>query len=232
VTSRDQHMDVGAYVLGALPDAEAARFEEHLAGCERCAAELDSLIDVESLLAEFAAGTAAGATAAELLTPPGPELLDRLVDEVAATRRRAGRRRTYLVAAAVALIVAGPVVTGLAVGTRDAGPAVSATASARDTASGVDATVAMTDKPWGTQIGLTLGGVQGPLQCDLVAVSTSGVRQTVATWAVPGPGYGVADQPTPLTVQGGTGIPRNEIADFLVRTLDGRTLVDVKGGKG
>ena len=36
MTSHEQHLDAGAYVLGALDDAEAARFEEHLAGCEGC----------------------------------------------------------------------------------------------------------------------------------------------------------------------------------------------------
>jgi Putative zinc-finger len=229
VTSHDQHVDVGAYVLGALPDADAARFEDHLAGCDACATELDSLMGVESLLAEFAAAAPAGTAPAALLAPPGPGLLDRLLDEVRATRRAARRRRLFLVAAALVLIVGGPVVTGVAVGRHDAPPTVSATVTGHDATDGVVATVAMTDKPWGTQVGLTLGGVRGPLQCDLVAVARSGVQQTVATWAVPDLGYGVTGQPRPLTVQGGTGIPREQIDHFVVRTLDGRTLVDVKG---
>lgn len=33
----------GAYVLGALPDDELAAYEAHLAGCEACRAEVDSL---------------------------------------------------------------------------------------------------------------------------------------------------------------------------------------------
>jgi hypothetical protein len=234
VTSRDQHthdphQDVGAYILGALPDADAARFEEHLASCARCAGELDALVGVESLLAEFAADVPAGQNAAALLAPPGPEPLDRLLERVRAHRRTAARRRLSLVAAAVVLVVAGPIVTAVAVGRHDAPPAVSATASARSAATGADATVAMTDEPWGTRIGLTLGGVHGPLECDLVAVSTSGARQTVATWAVPGPGYGVTGRPRPLTVEGGTGLPRDQIDHFVVRTLDGRTLLDVPG---
>ncbi|UNO41765.1 zf-HC2 domain-containing protein [Streptomyces sp. MST-110588] len=49
------HTDVGAYALGVLDAADAARFEEHLAECERCAAELDALMDLPPLLAELAA---------------------------------------------------------------------------------------------------------------------------------------------------------------------------------
>lgn len=231
MTRHDQHVDVGAYALGALDDADATRFEEHLADCERCGAELESLMGVEALLAEFAADAPAGRStadhAADLLAGPGPGLLDRLLDEVRATRRRTRRRRLCLVAAAVALIVAGPVATAAVTSHTDAGPGVSAAVSASSAATGVTAKVSMTDRPWGTDVGMALAGVQGPLECELVAVSTTGDRQTVATWAVPGWGYGVPGHPKPLTVRGGTGIPRDRISRFEVRTLDGRTLVAV-----
>ncbi|MDF9814968.1 zf-HC2 domain-containing protein [Streptomyces sp. SPB162] len=38
-----QHADVGAYALGLLDDADATRFETHLAGCASCMGELDEL---------------------------------------------------------------------------------------------------------------------------------------------------------------------------------------------
>ena len=41
--TRREHDAVGAYVLGVLDEADADRFEAHLAGCDRCAAELDEL---------------------------------------------------------------------------------------------------------------------------------------------------------------------------------------------
>ena len=41
------HTDVGAYALGLLTGAEASRFEEHLAGCTRCAEELETCSTVE-----------------------------------------------------------------------------------------------------------------------------------------------------------------------------------------
>lgn len=47
----DRHRDdVGAYLLGALPDDEARAFERHLEECERCRAELDELRPAADLL--------------------------------------------------------------------------------------------------------------------------------------------------------------------------------------
>lgn len=46
MTTRDHTQfddDVSAYLLGALPELEAQRFEQHLRGCERCQQELAKL---------------------------------------------------------------------------------------------------------------------------------------------------------------------------------------------
>ena len=50
MTSPADHVDVAAYVLGALDDADSAAFERHLAGCPRCQAELDELSGLPALL--------------------------------------------------------------------------------------------------------------------------------------------------------------------------------------
>ncbi|BCK70918.1 hypothetical protein Srufu_048710 [Streptomyces libani subsp. rufus] len=52
-TQPDRHSDVGAYVLGVLDAADADRFERHLVGCDRCAAELEELMALTPVLAEF-----------------------------------------------------------------------------------------------------------------------------------------------------------------------------------
>ena len=39
----DIHSLVGAYAVDAVDDAERARFEDHLATCAECRAEVDSL---------------------------------------------------------------------------------------------------------------------------------------------------------------------------------------------
>jgi hypothetical protein len=184
-------------------------------------------MDVEAALAEFAADLPPGQRADALLAPPEPQLLDRLLADVRDSRRTTRHRRLYLVAAAVALIIAGPVVTALATSSSNGSTAVSATASGTAPA-GVRAKVTMTDESWGTDLGLTLSGVHGPLSCKLVAVSSTGASQTATTWAVPDAGYGMPGMPKPLTVWGGTGFSRGQIDHFDVRTLDGRTLVSVK----
>lgn len=50
MTSPTDHVDVAAYVLGALDDSDNAGFERHLATCPRCQAELDELSGLPSLL--------------------------------------------------------------------------------------------------------------------------------------------------------------------------------------
>ena len=45
------HRDVGAYVMGALDADEREAFEAHLAGCERCQADVVAFAPVPGLLA-------------------------------------------------------------------------------------------------------------------------------------------------------------------------------------
>ncbi|MFF7731185.1 anti-sigma factor family protein [Streptomyces sp. NPDC008001] len=241
----EQHTGVGAYALGVLGEADAARFEEHLAECPECAAELDELMGLTPLLAALKES----APVPEAVAPrPDPALLDRLLGRVAAARRAQRTRRLCLVAAAAALIVAGPLV-GAAVFSEEA-PDHSGVSAAKqmyedgekigavDPTTKVDATVSLQQKPWGTHVALRLAHVRGPLTCDLVAVGKNGERQTVTTWAVPPGGYGLdgtdaADKgdkwgKEPLYTHGGAALNRNDISRFEVRTLDGTLLATVK----
>lgn len=134
-----------------------------------------------------------------------------------------------LVAAAAVMVVAGPAVTAVVV-TADNSPGVVAVAtqqfSATDPATGARATVGVDSKTWGSQISLELSHVQGPLSCDLVAVSRAGDRQTVTTWSVPAAGYGTTGAaPAALRTSGGTGFQPADIDHFEIRTLDGATLL-------
>jgi anti-sigma-K factor RskA len=50
--SHDEYRDnIGAYVLGALPDLEVELLERHLAGCESCRAEVEDLRPVTAAMA-------------------------------------------------------------------------------------------------------------------------------------------------------------------------------------
>ncbi|GLF93446.1 zf-HC2 domain-containing protein [Streptomyces yaizuensis] len=151
------HDAVGAYALGVLDDADASAFEEHLAGCDICAAHLDEFAGMEPMLAMLAEvpppaatpglpSNAAGLPGARfgdraagppeprpvpvVPRPPRPAVLDGLLDEVALKRAARRRRGMLLVAAAAALIIGGPL-TVLA--TTDGDPAHKHTGSpARD----------------------------------------------------------------------------------------------------
>jgi hypothetical protein len=222
------HADVGAYLLGALDDAEMAAFEEHLAGCEECGEALDELSGVLPVLEEVRqdGGVAFAGP------PSGDALLDRLLAQVAAERGRRRKRRLAAAAVAAVLVVGGPAIAVVATESGDSSPPAASSfaadrVSASNPATGASAVVGVADKGWGTAVDLRLSGVRGPLTCSLVAVGRTGGDQTVATWSVPNTGYGTGAQPAPLTVHGATGLHRNEIRSWEVRTQQGAVLVTV-----
>ncbi|MEV0370693.1 zf-HC2 domain-containing protein [Streptomyces sp. NPDC050636] len=241
-TQPDRHTDVGAYALGVLDAADAERFEAHLAGCDPCAAELEELMGLPPLLAEF---KESAPTPQTLTAVPGPGLLDGLLGEVAATRRARGRRRLYLVAAAAVLIIGGPLAAVALTADRSGGDTAPPLANAAraqfdqgekaasvDPVTKVSAGVSMASKTWGTQVVLQLANVKGPLTCDLVAVGKDGRRETVTTWAVPEGGYGIKGSTAkwnrePLYATGGAALNRGDIDRFEIRTLEGRRLATV-----
>ncbi|MFB6786545.1 zf-HC2 domain-containing protein [Streptomyces olivaceus] len=83
-TGEDPHLDVGAYVLHALPPDEAAAFEKHLANCAACRREVEEL-----------SGPAALLGAAEARTP-SPDLRDRVLGLITGVRQERGGLREPL----------------------------------------------------------------------------------------------------------------------------------------
>ena len=104
----DAHALSGAYAVDALDDLERAAFERHLAECPECRAEVASLREAASTLAETT-----------VLDPPAA-LRDRVLAGIATTRplppevsspvtldsRRPPRRRLSLLVAAAAAVLA------------------------------------------------------------------------------------------------------------------------------
>ncbi|MGW7093672.1 anti-sigma factor family protein [Streptomyces sp. NPDC054874] len=249
-----EHDAAAAYVLGVLDDAQASAFEAHLAGCARCAAHLDGFAGMEPMLAmlsESPAGAPGARPVPHVPERPAPRLLGGLMDEVAHKRHRRTRRSRYLVAAAAALIIGGPVAAfAVTAGDDRGGGPVSADphptspaedaffqhmtekVSATDPTTRVDATVGMEEKTWGTHTVLELKNVKGPQKCRLIAVSRTGEEEVVTSWSVPQWGYGIegATNPTvkaPLYVHGGAAMDREDIDRFEVRTFDGERLVEI-----
>ena len=221
------HTDVGAYSMGLLDGRDRLAFEDHLAGCPACAAELAELSPMAALLRGVEpVGATGGATGGE---PAGPKLTELVRRRVTHERRRR-RWQVALGAAAAVVLIGGGIGAGIAVAPHGGPPALVATGqlhSATDPGTGVAGTVGLVAKGWGTQITLDLSKVGGPVECQMVAVSRTGERRVVMGWLVPAPGDGVAGHPAHLVIQGGTSIPRSDLARVDVDVVNGRTLVSI-----
>jgi hypothetical protein len=224
------HSDVGAYALGALDSDQSAAFEEHLAECAGCAAELEQFLGISRLLSQVSLAE---------LTPieePSPKVLDGLLDQVATTRRRSRTRRMLALAASAAVIVGAGAIgysTWAGSGALDGHtPAVDLlvygkNTRATDPVTGVQSRVATEPRAWGTHAALELNNIRGPLRCKLVAVSKSGDEETMFTWKIPTAGYGVPEQPKPFTMHGATSFDLKEIKEFQVVTTTGEHIVTI-----
>jgi hypothetical protein len=223
-----EHTDVGAYALGLLEERDRRAFEAHLARCRSCAAELGEFAGLHSLL------TGVEPSITEQNVPD--DLIGMLRRRKAADRN--GRNvRVMLGAAAAVILLGGGVTAGIAI---TGGPAAHQSPgaganplgagerhSATDKVSGATGTVAMESKGWGTKVSLDLGGIRGPLDCELVAVTRTGRKRVVIGWAVPQKGYGVAGSPEHLTVQGGVASPPADIVRFVVKVAGGDDLLTI-----
>jgi hypothetical protein len=220
-----EHTDVGAYALGLLEDPDRRAFEDHLAGCSSCAAEIAQF----SPMADLLRGIEPVQAPAE--EPPGATVTDLLRRRVVAQRRRTRWQAALGAAAGIALIAGG---IGIGVATTPSGGSAGSTVavtgqlhSATDALTGAAGTVGLVSKPWGTQVTLDLSKVRGPLECELVAVSTTGERRVVMGWLVPAAGYGVPGHPAHLIIEGGTSIPLADLANLTVDIVNGRALLTI-----
>lgn len=228
-----EHTDVGAYALGLLEGNDHDAFTAHLAECPPCRAELAELSGMAEALT--------GIQPIDYRADDGPsEMIDLLHRQKSIERRRRWGTSVISAAAAVVLVGAG-MVAGASIA--DGGTTVTSAhgghgpaqeliisgerRTAADAASGVSGVVALESKGWGTHAALELRNVRGPLECELIAVSTSGEQRVVTGWAVPPSGYGVPGSPGPLYVHGGTPFKRTDIARFEVRVTGGKTLLAI-----
>jgi hypothetical protein len=220
-----EHTDVGAYALGLLEAADRQAFEEHLAGCPACAAELEELSGMKDLL------TGIGPVDEPAGEPTEAEVTDLVRRRALSQRRRVRWQSVLAAAAAVVLLIVG-VGVGLATAPGSPAPATqplvtlavhqSATAIGANPQTGVSGVAGLVKKPFGTQVTVNLK-MKGPLECQLVAVSKTGERTVIATWFVPPVNFGSAQHPAPLHIQGWTTIKTGDLARIDVDRLTGAT---------
>ncbi|MGW0946993.1 zf-HC2 domain-containing protein [Streptomyces sp. NPDC002623] len=213
--SLERHRDVGAYALGVLDEAEAFRFEDHLMECPQCAAQVTEFGPTARQMMLYRRATP---RAVHPFAGPGPQLLDRLLAEVA-TRHRAMRRRLmFALAASVVVAVAAPALVMMAgAGSGDTQDAVRLTAT--DEKSGVWAQVTTENETWGSHVQLEVKDGAGPRSCRLIAIGLDGSEQTVTSWSVP------EHDARPNTMQGAAAWHPDEIARYELRTASGEHLV-------
>jgi hypothetical protein len=246
--TQEDHFDVASYALGVLDDRDAARFEDHLIECSRCAYELESFVEVADLLSEV---DASAVIAAEESRKDGV-VLQKMMGEVRHDRHRANSRRLYSLAAAVvvfAMLSIGAFFVGGQVrgGDGDQAPAgntvqrgssqldpLPATGGGpgiggpdltgqryegQDPRTGVSAAVGLEKKDWGTQISFAISNIKGPKVCRLIAVHTDGTTEPLVSWTVGDRGWGTAANPEPLLLQAVTATPREDIAHVQVQEV-------------
>ncbi|SPF00518.1 hypothetical protein [Streptomyces sp. MA5143a] len=212
--SQDRHHDVGAYSLGVLDEVESFHFEDHVRGCPQCAVQVTEFRPAARQLMLYRNATP---RAVHPFAAPGPQLLGRLLDEVAARHRARRRRWLFAVAASVIIAVGGPAVAVLA------GPgAPPDKVAATDPESGVWAEVRAEDRVWGSDIQLKVKESEGAHACRLIVIGKDGSQETAANWKSPEG----ADRPSEM--QGGTSMQREDISHFEVRSQEGELLVTLK----
>ncbi|SCL22402.1 Putative zinc-finger [Micromonospora rhizosphaerae] len=248
--SRADHLDVAAYALGVLDQQDTERFEEHLATCWACAAELETMVPVVGLLSGIDGETM---TALEQ-THTDPALLDRTLMAVRLDRRRARFRQLLATAAAVVVFggVSGVGIAGIA-GIGDervpyAEPTLTTPVTAppsdvpadpndpniggneqegeqhdaTDPTTGVKTTMWLTSKEYGTRIDLQLAKLPGPRTCRLVVIRKNSTTEVISTWAVPGGGYGTNSNQLPLELTASTSAGRDDIEKIQVQSIDAK----------
>ncbi|MBV1779054.1 zf-HC2 domain-containing protein [Paeniglutamicibacter sp. ABSL32-1] len=215
----NEHLDLGAYLLGGLEPEEASAFEEHLAGCAQCREELASFAPVTTRLGALDVQAARAMLSAEPDVPasdPGVELLDRL-------RARRRTRRTLLGTAAVAAVaasVAGGVF--LAPVLRPA-PAPDASYEVVS-AAGPRVDLGLNAKAWGTE--LQFSGTDLPTSgtLSLWVVDRSGQVDRAGSWS--------ATKTGTARLSGAVPTELGRISAIQLRDLDSRILAELSLPEG
>ncbi|MER5339398.1 anti-sigma factor family protein [Streptomyces mirabilis] len=247
---------LGGYVLGTLPPAEMEQARAHLAGCAECQAEHAQLAGLPALMATVTEAEAAGRTvpvagedladrlvarAAESAqgsspvrptAPAAPQagVLERLLQQAAARRRRTWRLQLAGAAASLTFIAAAVGGTWLAatgtVGSLATQPGPTAptawrTFSGSDPVTGVTASVKVSPSAWGSVLQVSAKGAPAGITCRLQAVGPGGVRADGATWRA-------GEYPPGTTIPGAVAMSPGAIEHFEIVAGNGQKLVTMQ----
>jgi hypothetical protein len=210
----NEHMNLGAYVLGGLDADETRAFEAHLAGCEQCRQELALFSPVSTRLGALDAQDARALLFGDHTIPeegPGASLLDRL-------RERRRTRRILLgsaAAAAVAASVAGGVFLAPVLRPAPAPDAAYEVVSA----AGPRVDLGLNAKAWGTE--LQFRGTELPTSgtLSLWVVDESGEVDRASSWN--------ATKTGTARVSGAVPTEMGKISAIQLRDVDSKILAEL-----
>ncbi|MCO8271023.1 zf-HC2 domain-containing protein [Actinoplanes sp. TRM 88003] len=227
----NDHVDLAGYLLEMLSEEEKAQADEHLAGCDECRAERDSLKQWSDQL---------GGVPEEMLLDGPPDDADLLLQRTLRQVRResSGRRTrrlagvTSIAAAAVAIAIGGGVLVGRGTApesTPVAQPSatLSVPAGAR-LASGTDATtgarmeVAVTPAAGWVRVTATVGGIPAGEKCVLEVVGRDGSTANAGSWLV-----SPAGEAGGTTLNGSALIDPDQVQSVRIVNTSGKAFVTV-----
>lgn len=219
------HLDA-AFLLHALDEEEAVGFEDHLATCDTCRANVAELRGVLPYLI----GSDEELLDANPEPAPPATLLPRLLEEARRTRRHRSMRLAAGATAAAALGAAAAVLAFALLpgsGSEHSGDpgAVPARAMTPLRAVPVRATAALQPTPWGTRVTVHCryaegGGPAAGYAYGLTVRASDGTSRRLGTWTLmPG---------RDLTFTSGTALPRADIAAVDITTTDGTPLLELR----
>jgi anti-sigma-K factor RskA len=209
--------NAAAYVMGALDAGDRAAYEDHLATCAACRAEV---ADAESVLPFLRLSEESDLDQVEEVPPLPDTLLPRLL---AAERRERQRRRTLrlglgALAAACVLVLGAVLIVGRSGAGADSRPmaavqptSLSATAALEATGVGTRITVHCWDRT---------GAAPAGYAYTLSARSRSGEVTDLGTWQLTGG--------QPITFTTSSSLATDQIAAIDISDTDGTTLLELK----
>lgn len=220
-----------AYVLGSLSSEERREYEAHLTTCPQCRAGVAELSGMPALLSLIDLDDVRAIDGEQPDPPLRPEVLDSVMAEVGARRRRTRWLTTSVAALAAVLLAVGIVVLarpetfGLQRGTEQQSAQMLEMSKVAQTP--INASIALTGYTWGTRIDMACSygdwGSKGaqPQDLGMVVVGRDGSREQVATW------LGLSGA-TALP-SGNTQKPMDDIAAIqMVSVADGKVLLEKK----
>ncbi|MCE7002954.1 zf-HC2 domain-containing protein [Kibdelosporangium philippinense] len=231
--SEQQHAEIDAYVAGELTPEQAADVEQHIAGCEECGREVDTLRELQEILGEVPP---------EALLEGYPEDADLVLQRTLRrmrTESTTAQRRTRLLTVAAAVVAAAVLVTGgVFVGQSTSSTEQSADpttaqptatqppgvrfASATDSVTGARITARITPAMHWLRINAAVSGIPAGEPCRLIIVSKNGTRESAGSWVVP-----PTEKADGTTLDGSALIPAEDVASVIVETTTGKQYVSV-----